>query len=84
MKHLLIAAIMAVAAVGGIAGYQQAQHSNQQELSAFMIANIETLTDGESGTQNTGPAEEKKCFGGGHRMVCRCINSNPCTGTDCY
>ena len=53
-------------------------------LSDLQIANIEALAGRESGVSNTGPAEEKKCYGGGHKMVCRCINSQPCTGTDCY
>ena len=52
----------------------------------FLIlgANIEALASGESGASNTGPREEKKCYGGGHKMVCRSINSESCTDSDCY
>lgn len=60
------------------------QVNSTENLSELQLANIEALASGESGTSNTGPAEEKRCYGGGHRMVCRCINSQPCTGTDCY
>lgn len=58
--------------------------NSTENLSKLQLANIEALASGESSTSNTEPAEEKKCYGGGHRMVCRCINSQPCTGTDCY
>lgn len=59
-------------------------HANSTEnLSMLQLDNIEALASGES-SSNSGPAEEKKCYGGGHRMVCRCINPQPCTGTNCY
>ena len=35
-------------------------------LSELQLANIEALASGESGASNTGPREEKKCYGGGH------------------
>lgn len=53
-------------------------------LSELQLANIEALASGESGASNTGPREEKKCYGGGHKMVCRSINSESCTDSDCY
>lgn len=60
-------------------------HTNSTEkLSELQLANIEALANGEYETSNTGPREEKKCYGGGHKMVCRCINEKPCTDTDCY
>ncbi len=51
-------------------------------LSELQLANIEALASGESGASNTGPRE--KCYGGGHKMVCRCINSESCTDGDCF
>lgn len=53
-------------------------------LSELQLANIEALASGESGASNTGPREEKKCYVGGHKMVCRSINSESCTDSDCY
>ncbi len=53
-------------------------------LSELQLANIEALASGESGTSNTGPREKEKCYGGGHKMVCRGVNSNPCTDSDCF
>lgn len=53
-------------------------------LSELQLANIEALASGESGASNTGPREEKKCYGGGHKMVCRSINSESCTDSNCY
>ena len=53
-------------------------------MSELQLANIEALASGESGASNTGPREEKKCYGGGHKMVCRSINSESCTDSDCY
>ena len=53
-------------------------------LSELQLANIEALASGESGASNTGPREEKKCYGGGHKMVCRSIKSESCTDSDCY
>ena len=53
-------------------------------LSELQLANIEALASGESGASNTGPREKEKCYGGGHKMVCRCINSESCTDSDCY
>ena len=32
-------------------------------LSELQLANIEALASGESGASNTGPREEKKCYG---------------------
>lgn len=55
-----------------------------EDLSELQLANVEALASDESGASNTGPREEKKCYGGGHKMVCRSINSNPCTDTNCY
>ena len=52
--------------------------------SEFQLANIEALASGESGSSNTGPREETKCYGGGHKMVCRSINSEQCSDSDCY
>ena len=53
-------------------------------LSELQLTNIEALASAESGASNTGPREEKKCYGGGHKMVCRSINSESCTDSDCY
>lgn len=58
--------------------------SPKADLSSVQLSNLEALCRDETGTTNTGPAEEKKCYGGGHRMVCLCVNGQPCTGTDCY
>lgn len=55
-----------------------------ETLSELQLANIEALAGGESGASNTGPREEKKCYGGGHKMVCRSINSESCTDSNCY
>ncbi|WP_290373992.1 hypothetical protein [Duncaniella muris] len=51
--------------------------------SELMMVSVEALTNGE-GTSNTGPREQKNCMGGGHKMVCRGINTNPCTDSSCY
>lgn len=53
-------------------------------LSEPQLANVEALASGESGTSNTGPREKEKCYGGGHKMVCRGVNTNPCTDSDCF
>ncbi len=74
--------ILILAAFGGIVATQM-QGKTDDTYDPYVLASIEALTDNES-TSNTGPAEEKKCVGGAHRMVCRCQNSYPCTGTDCY
>lgn len=55
-----------------------------ENLSELQLANIEALASGESGVSNTGPREKEKCYGGGHKMVCRSINSSPCTDGDCF
>ena len=57
---------------------------SSETLSELQLANIEALANGEIGTSNTGPREQEKCYGGGHKMVCRGINSNPCTDSDCF
>lgn len=59
-------------------------NDSTENSSELQLANIEALASGESGASNTGPREEKKCYGGGHKMVCRSINSSPCTDSDCY
>jgi len=79
-KKIAIAAIVVV-----IAGYTV--YSNQKSttfMSNLGQSDIEALASGESGASNTGPREEKKCYGGGHKMVCRSINSESCTDSDCY
>lgn len=60
------------------------QSDSTDILSELQLANIEALASGESGTSNTGPREKEKCYGGGHKMVCRGINSNPCADSDCF
>ena len=55
-----------------------------KNLSELQLANIEALANGETGTSNTGPREKEKCYGGGHKMVCRAINSPPCQDSDCF
>ena len=55
-----------------------------KNLSELQLANIEALANGETGTSNTGPREKEKCYGGGHKMVCRGINSHPCEDSDCF
>ena len=84
MKKNMLATTVVIAAVSGIIGYYN--QSPNQQLGALALAIVEALSSQEdtSGYSNTGPAEEKRCYGGGHRMVCRCINSHPCSGTDCY
>lgn len=52
-------------------------------LSELQLANIEALASGESGAPIR-DLEKKKCYGGGHKMVCRSINSESCTDSDCY
>ena len=56
---------------------------NTQPDDTMLMASVEAMARRES-PSNTGPAEEKKCVGGKHRMVCRCIYDTPCTGTECY
>lgn len=58
--------------------------NSTETLSDIQLANIEALSSGESEALNTGPREKAKCYGGGHKMVCRGINSNPCTDSDCF
>lgn len=53
-------------------------------LSELQLANVEALASDESGTPNTGPREKEKCYGGGHKMVCRSINHESCTDSDCF
>lgn len=78
-KKLLLCTLIICAATFGIIA------SKQEKTESLLIsATIEALSQNEGGVSNTGPAEQTKCIGGGHRMVCRCINSQPCTGTDCY
>ena len=82
MKKTLLLFSMLVTSIVCI--YTSHEKSNSTKgMTMLQTANIEALENNES-ISNTGPAEEKKCYGGGHKMVCRCINSNPCTGTDCY
>ena len=65
-------------------GYNVYSSQKKGVISEMALANIEALASGESGASNTGPREEKKCYGGGHKMVCRSINSESCTDSDCY
>ena len=82
MKKTLLLFSMLVTSIVCI--YTSHEKSNSTKgMTMLQTANIEALANNES-ISNTGPAEEKKCYGGGHKMVCRCINSNPCTGTNCY
>ena len=59
-------------------------NNSTEVLSELQLTNVEALASGESETSNTGPREQEKCYGGGHKMVCRGINSNPCTDSDCF
>lgn len=67
-----------------VAGYGVYASQQKTELSKLALANVEALANGETGTSNTGPREQVKCYGGGHKMVCRGINSNPCEDSDCF
>ena len=69
-------------ALGVLSNFAFADNSknNADELA---LASVEAISQSE-GVSNTGPREEKKCNGGGHKMVCKCINSTPCTDSDCY
>ena len=78
-KILLVFSVACLATVTAI-NTQFALKSNLP----FSLDQIEALASGESGASNTGPREEKKCYGGGHKMVCRSINSESCTDSDCY
>ncbi|WP_289771044.1 NVEALA domain-containing protein [Duncaniella muris] len=84
MKKVVFVFLIAVVTV--CCALEAVNESSKTDLSCLTLANVEALSSQEdtSGYSNTGPAEEKRCYGGGHRMVCRCINSHPCSGTDCY
>ncbi len=79
IKKTALALVIALAAGYGVYASQQ-----KTELSELALANVEALANGETGTSNTGPREQVKCYGGGHKMVCRGINSNPCEDSDCF
>ncbi len=84
MKLNKTALMLGIALIGAIS-FGWSSMDSQEPLSDLELANIEALTNGESNNvSNTGPAKETKCYQGGHRMVCLCVNQNPCTGTDCY
>ena len=78
-KILLVFSVVCLATVTAI----NTQFTLKSNL-PFLLDQIEALASGESGASNTGPREEKKCYGGGHKMVCRSINSESCTDSDCY
>lgn len=78
-KTILVVSLFSCLAVIGVLSNHRTDSNDY-----LTLATIEALAERETGPENTGPAEEKKCYGGGHRMVCRCINDKPCTGTDCY
>lgn len=60
-------------------------HESASEMSDLTNASAEALTQDENpGVSNTGPREKQKCFKGGTKMVCMCVNTNPCTDTDCF
>lgn len=78
-----IAILFTLSLVFGVSIYWD--HIDSTEiLSELQLANIEALASSESGGSNTGPREEKKCYGGGHKMVCRSINSETCSDSNCY
>lgn len=84
MKKVVFVFLIAVGTI--CCALEAVNKSSKTDLSCLTLANVEALSSHEetSGSSNTGPAEEKRCYGGGHRMVCRCINSHSCSGTDCY
>lgn len=79
MKNIAI--LFTLLLVIGIGIYQA---NSTDDLSDIQLANVEALASGEGTPSNTGPREEKKCYGGGHKMVCRSINSAPCSDSSCY
>ena len=79
IKETALALVIALAAGYGVYASQQ-----KTELSELALANVEALANGETGNSNTGPREQVKCYGDGHKMVCRGINSNPCEDSDCF
>jgi hypothetical protein len=79
IKKIALALVITLAVGYGVYASQQ-----KSELSELALANVEALANGETGTSNTGPREREKCYGGGHKMVCRGINSNPCEDSDCF
>lgn len=83
MKNKLFISLFALLCLS-ILGITVLTTQSKQESDILVIASVEAMSLDEITVSNTGPAEEKKCFKGGHRMVCLCANTNPCTGTDCY
>lgn len=93
VKILSTLAITFATVVGSFsAGLAQDRQSNV-ELTCIQKANIMALSSNSNETtsappspqpRNTGPREEKKCYGGGHKMVCLGVNTNICTDSDCY
>lgn len=83
MKTKLIASCIAMTVAADFLSYDRL--SQDSMLTDIQLANIEALAqDTETPPSNTGPKEEKKCYKGGHRTICLCINNHPCTESDCY
>lgn len=80
MKRFFLIFAVALSIAGAVLASQKSTH-NEDEM---IMASVEALSNDEVVVGNTGPAKEKKCSGGQHRMVCMCENPYPCTGTDCY
>lgn len=77
----IIVTLVAVSVISTQHFYHDSNDTNESDL---LLLSIEALSREETGPSNTGPREEKKCAGGGHKMVCLCINDNPCTDSSCY
>ena len=79
MKKFFLIFAVALSIAGAVLASQKSTPNEE-----MIMASVEALSNDEVVVGNTGPAKEKKCSGGQHRMVCMCENPYPCTGTDCY
>lgn len=78
-----IFSVIAIAALSSVAIFAS-ERFNQGELTLAQIANIEALSEEESTPDWTGPSYIYKCDGGGHRLLCKSVNSQPCKLSECF
>ncbi len=82
MKKTVVFSFVACLAAGLLLNFSSFANDENPETDLVMLS-LEVYARGE-GANNTGPRGKEDCEGGGHRMVCRCINSQPCTDSDCF
>ena len=81
-KKTIFFSLGACLAVGMFLNFSSTQ-SSENSNDELVISSVEVYASGE-GTSNTGPRNEVECVYGGHKMVCGCTLTTPCTDSECY